>query len=62
MVEWHEPGGQGTVSRAPLVFISAELNRNDVQSRYGVESLGDDIVTNPCLSELCERLFKVALP
>ena len=50
------------ISRAPLVFIPVELRRKSVHARHILQSFDDEVLTNPCLAELCEREFKFALP
>jgi very-short-patch-repair endonuclease len=62
MVEWREGGPDDVVSRAPLVFIPVELKRRSVNSRHTIARFDDDIVTNPCLVELCKRQFRLDLP
>ncbi len=62
IVEWQEAGGQGPICRAPLLFIPVEMQRKNVQSRYCVRMIDDDILVNPCLAELCQRQFAFEFP
>jgi very-short-patch-repair endonuclease len=62
IVRWQEGPGQGPASNAPLLFIPVELQRKNVQSRHSLQLFDDEIVTNPCLAELCQRQFQFELP
>lgn len=62
MVEWCEAGSQAIVCRAPLVFVPVDLQRKNVQSRHAIHVQDEDIFTNPCLVELCQRQFAFELP
>jgi hypothetical protein len=57
VVEWREAEAETTASRAPLIFIPVELKRKTVNTRYAVQLFEDDILTNPCLAELCQNQF-----
>ncbi len=61
LVEWTEQSEDGQ-SLAPLVFVPVTLSRANVNSRYSLERLDEDVICNPCLIELCERHFKCSLP
>jgi very-short-patch-repair endonuclease len=61
VVEWRETA-DGVASRAPLVFVPAELARKSVNSRFSLARFDDDVVTNPCLVELCARQFRLPFP
>src|SRR5205809_223452 len=56
IVEWREVE-QGPTCRAPLVFVPVDLDRRNVQSRYSLRLFEDEVITNPCLVELCKRTF-----
>lgn len=61
VIEWREkPNDQP--SRAPLIFIPADLQRRTVKSRHNLQRFEDDILINPCLVELCRRMFRFELP
>ena len=62
MVEWRQANAEMFTSRAPLVFVPVELRRRTVNSRYEVRVFDDDIVTNPCLVELCRSVFHFEFP
>jgi very-short-patch-repair endonuclease len=62
MVDWCEPGAQQAISRAPLVFVPVELKRKSVNTRHSLRAFDDDVLTNPCLSELCQSRYQLALP
>jgi len=61
LVEWREPGDD-RACLAPLVFVPVSLERASVNSRYNLRRLDEDVICNPCLVELCQRQFAVALP
>lgn len=61
MVEWRERE-QGEPSRAPLLFIPVDLQRRTVRNRHHIQRYEDDILINPCLIELCRRVFRFDLP
>jgi very-short-patch-repair endonuclease len=62
MIEWREGGSDSIASRAPLIFVPVDLKRRSVNSRHTIARFDDDIVTNPCLVELCKRQFHLDLP
>ena len=62
LVEWTDPGPGGVVSRAPLLFVPVSLSRKNVNSRFRLKVLDEEVVANPSLLELAERVFKVHLP
>lgn len=62
VVEWREVGAEAVTSRAPLVFVPVELKRKTVNTRYSVQLFEDDVLTNPCLAELCQNQFGFELP
>jgi len=62
IVEWREVEDQAVTSRAPLVFIPVEFKRKTVNTRYSVQLFEDDVLTNPCLAELCQNQFGFELP
>ena len=62
MVEWREVEGEAVTSRAPLIFVPVELKRKTVNTRYAVQLFEDDVLTNPCLAELCQNQFAFELP
>jgi hypothetical protein len=61
IVEWREVE-HGPTCRAPLVFVPVDLDRRNVQSRYSLRLFEDEVITNPCLVELCKRTFGFDLP
>ncbi|KAB8145742.1 DUF4011 domain-containing protein [Chloroflexia bacterium SDU3-3] len=61
MVEWRERE-QSEPSRAPLIFIPVDLQRRTVRNRHHIQRYEDDILINPCLIELCRRVFHFDLP
>lgn len=60
IIDWIDAAG--VRSRAPLLFIPVQLRRRNVNTRYRVTILDEEIVANPSLSELCRRQFRVELP
>ncbi len=62
MVSWPDGVKKGSTSRAPLVFVPVELRRPSVHRRHRLGPFEDEILTNPCLVELCAREFRFALP
>jgi very-short-patch-repair endonuclease len=62
MVEWRAAGEVETVNRAPLLFLPAQLERKNANSRHFVSLFEDEILTNPCLEELARRDFEFELP
>ncbi len=62
LVCWPDGLRKTSVSRAPLVFVPVELRRPSVHRRHNVRMLEDEVVTNPCLVELCAREFRWQLP
>jgi very-short-patch-repair endonuclease len=62
MVEWREAGAETVTSRAPLVFVPVELKRKTVNTRYTIHATDEEVLTNPCLAELCQSQFKASLP
>ncbi len=61
IVEWRETTRDG-VSRAPLLFVPVDLQRRSVRTRHSLRRYEDDILINPCLVELCRRIFRFELP
>ncbi|HEY1922789.1 MAG TPA: DUF4011 domain-containing protein, partial [Tepidisphaeraceae bacterium] len=62
MVEWREADESSETSRAPLVFMPVELKRKTVNTRYSIQLVDDDIVTNSSLIELCAGQFHFDFP
>lgn len=62
MLEWREASGSIETRRAPLILVPVELFRADVQSRFRVRYLGDDIRTNLSLQAKLKHDFAVELP
>jgi hypothetical protein len=60
-VAWRAAEGE-PANVAPLLFLPVILERKNVQSRYSLRLLDEDILTNPSLVELCQRQFGFALP
>lgn len=62
MVSWRETPASDVWSNAPLLLAPVELDRKNVNSRYVVRLLDEDVVPNPCLFELAKRVFNASLP
>jgi len=62
VVEWREPGEREGSARAPLLFLPAELYRQNVRSRHTLRPFDEEPLFNPCLIELCRRFFSFEFP
>lgn len=61
MLEWHEGGDPGTVSRAPLLMVPVALRRQTAASDFVLTAGDDEPFLNPALAEKLRLDFRIQL-
>ena len=62
MLRWYRSPSADTERKAPILLVPVELNRTDVQGRFRVEYLGDEVGGNLSLKAFLDGEFGIDWP